>query len=630
MERKVNYKMLTTGLAVMAAGIMAFGGSSVLAEEEAVYTLTVESGAGGSSSIYLSDTSYADEMISEDGRYMGNVIAVTKESYAEGRKVHVRAIPQKGYYFDGWTADTEVELSGRKEATAAVIMPAENVTLTAEFKAYADQEKEASSFLETNGVMWFYNTWFDYKYTDLTLKLDEFKENGINILGFFCPYDGNKELYDGCDPMDWYDVLEQCGTMEDFEALVDAAHERDMKVICYFVNIYIDRESEFFRTAEEQYAAGEYDAKECATFYWMPGTKDNPPAESALPTSKESVFGTTSPAPFLQPFKTKWEWSETAGAWYCSVWLGGGLNFDMPGAQETSMDIEKFWLDKGIDGFTFDVSSDTPKMQDIWIHIPETYTDNDKWIATEKGDNSHAEQFAEYGYNCWFNLADTDQANDYTRVVGNIIGADGNELSLEDDLEITPIDADGLEEAFENSDRAHAMNCWTYAWSPWGDDAEENLEKSSYPTYRDEEKMRVQEAALLAGGGITYGCGMYDQYLTWSDTLRENWGRVLKTVNDNQALLPSADRKRVDTVSDGTSYAMLRTAADGSQTALLIYNLTDEEQTIVVKTEEAGIAEGSGLTDLYNGGSAGIISDAEYEVILPAYGFLMLETQELE
>lgn len=623
----MKQKISTAVVLSLLAGLVLSSSVFVQAQEEekGTYTLTVNSGSGGSSSIYLSDTSFANEMISEDGRYMGDVIAISHDDYEEGQKVHVRAIPQRGYYFDGWTAEGNAELSSSTDATTTVIMPAEDVTLTAEFKSYESQEEKKNSFLDTNGIMWFYNTWFDYKYTDLTAKLDEFKENGINILGFFCPYDGNKELYDGCDPMNWYDVPEQCGTIEDFEKLVDEAHKRDMKVICYFVNIYIDKESEFFKTAEKQYAVGEYDAKECATFYWMPGTKDNPPAESALPTSKESVFGTTSPAPSLQPFKTKWEWSDTAGAWYCNVWLGGGMNFDMPGAQETSMDIEKFWLDKGLDGFTFDVSSDTPKMQDIWVHIPETYTDNDKWIATERGDDTHAEQFERYGYNCWFNLADSDQVNDYTRVVGNILGADGSELSLKEDLGISPTDADGLEQAFTNSDRAHAMNCWTYALSPWGDDAEENLETSSYPSYADDEKMRVQEAALLAGGGITYGCGMYDQYLTWSDTLRENWGKVLKTVSDNKALLPSADRKRVNTVSESTSFAMTRTADDGSQSALLIYNLTNNEQTIKVQTGEAGIKDGISLNDLYNGGNAGIISGEEYEVTLPAYGFQMLE-----
>ena len=626
MKKKITKRIM----ALTLMGSMIIPQSIVFAQEEDTsYMLTMKSSGGGSASIYLSDTSYADEIVSGDGRYMGDVISIKKDSYEEGSTVYVRAIPEPGYYFDGWECSTDVTLSSDTDATTAVTMPGEDITLTAKFAAYSDREKERSSFLDLNGVMWFYNTWFDYKYTDLTAKLDEFKENGINVLGFFCPYAGDKEKYDGCDPLDWYDVPEQCGTLDDFKELVDQAHARDMKVICYFVNIYIDKDSEYFKTAEKQYAAGEYDEKECATFYWAEGTKDEPPAESALPTSKSSVFGTTSPAPFLQPFKTKWEWSETAGAWYCNVWLGGGLNFDMPGAQIAAADAEKFWLDLGMDGFAFDVASPTPSMQDLWVHIPETYTDNDKWLATERGGSVRAEEFSKYGYNCWFNdPTDVDQANDYTRVVGNILGADGKELSLTDDLEVEPIDVDGLEKAFENSDYAHSINCWTYAWSPWGDEAEENLEPHAYPTYKDDETMRVQEAALLAGGGITYGCGMYDQYLTWSDTLRENWGKVLKTVNDNAALLPSADRRRVETVSDDMSYAMIRNAADGSQTSLLVYNLTDKEQTITVETGAAGIGNEAVLRDLYGDTEDRTLSGEEYQVTLPAYGFEMLEVAE--
>lgn len=190
------------------------------------------------------------------------------------------------------------------------------------------------------------------------------------------------------------------------------------------------------------------------------------------------------------------------------------------------------------------------------------------------------------------------------------------------------IDADGLEEALKHSDYAHSKNAWTYAWSPWGDDAEENLKTSTYPVYPNDDVMRVQEAALLAGAGITYGCGMYDQYLTWSDTLKTNWGRVLKTVNDNAALLPSASRTRLATESNETSYAMTRTSKDSSQTALLVYNLSGKEQTVTVNLKDSKIAAGKVLNDLYNGGTAGEVTGSTWQVSLPAYGFQLLSVTD--
>ena len=96
----------------------------------------------------------------------------------------------------------------------------------------------------------------------------------------------------------------------------------------------------------------------------------------------------------------------------------------------------------------------------------------------------------------------------------------------------------------------------THAWSIWGDDPNSNL-------------MRVQEAALLAGSGITYGSAMYDQYIRWSEVLKTNWEKVLQTVNANKALFPAASRTMVPTGTDPKFYAMQRTSEDGAQTAVL-------------------------------------------------------------
>ena len=185
------------------------------------------------------------------------------------------------------------------------------------------------------------------------------------------------------------------------------------------------------------------------------------------------------------------------------------------------------------------------------------------------------------------------------------------------------INADGLEKALQHSDWAHERNCWTYAWSIWHD-AVANLNHSKpYPTYSNDDIMRVQEAALLAGAGITYGCGMYDQYLTWSPTLKSNWGKVLKTINSNTCLLPSASRNRLST-SDQTTYAIKRTSADGSETAILIYNFSNNAQDVSVDLSGSGINTNQTPVDLYNGGNGPAITSSIYTVNLPAYGFKIL------
>lgn len=452
---------------------------------------------------------------------------------------------------------------------------------------------ETNSFLNLNGVMWYYNTWFGNKYSDIMNDLPNLQNNGINIIAFFCPYNGDKNEYDGCDPLDWYNVPPQCGTMLDFKDLVASAHARGMKVICYFVNIYIDSNSDFFHTAELQYAAGKKTAKESATFHWTSNNNDRFPSST--------TFG----AGTRKGFEDRWIYSNTAGAYYASIWNEAALDFNMQGTHNTSIDIEHFWLDVGMDGFMFDVARCEPIMKNLWITIPKNYTTTDKWLCPEVSNISQAQNYYNYGFTCWFNYADNDQLNDY----GRIIKGD--------------INADGLESALANSDWAHERNCWTYAWSIWHDDVANLNHSKPYPTYSNDDVMRVQEAALLAGAGITYGCGMYDQYLTWSPTLKSNWGKVLKIVNSNSCLLPSASRTRLSTANQ-TTYAMKRTSSDGSETAILIYNFSNNAQDVSVDLSGSGIKLNQTPIDLYNGGNGPDITSSNYTVSLPAYGFKIL------
>jgi hypothetical protein len=218
-----------------------------------------------------------------------------------------------------------------------------------------------------------------------------------------------------------------------------------------------------------------------------------------------------------------------------------------------------------------------------------------------------ASTYLKYGLTSWYNYQDDYAVNDYTRVV---TGA---------------IDADGLEAALSNADFARENGCTTRAWSIWGDDRKTNLIPHTYPAYPDDDVMRVQEAALLAGAGIHYGAGMYDQYIRWSTTLRTNWHSVLRTVNSNKALLPSASRKRVPAGSGPNVYAMRRTSADGTQTALLIYNFNGTAADVTLDLTGTGITANQVPKDLYNGGSGPAINGTSYAVSLSAYGFKMLQ-----
>jgi alpha amylase-like protein len=446
------------------------------------------------------------------------------------------------------------------------------------------------AFQSLNGVMWFYSTYFGYKFRDITRDLDKLKSDGIRVLGFFCPYYGDMYTADGCDPLDFYTVPPQNGTIQDWRRLVAAAHLRGMKVVCYFVSIYMDQNSSYFKTAEQKYWNGDLTSREVSSFQWS----DNPAA----------------PLPALvsgPPQVSSWAYSSTADAFYWSLWFGPGFDYDLPGNTAEVARIEKFWLDTGLDGFMWDVGLMNPAFQQYQVDLPTSYTPNAKWLTFERAGSAEASTYQEYGLTSWFNYEDDDTVNDYTRIV---TGA---------------IDADGLETALSNADFARENGCTTHAWSIWGDDRKANLIPHTYPAYPDDDVMRVQEAALLAGAGILYGCGMYDQYIRWSRALRANWNRVLQTVNNNNALLPAANRTRVPAASGPNVYAMQRASTDGTQTALLIYNFNSTASDVTVDLTGTGIVTSQVPEDLYNGGSGPAINGTSYTVNLPAYGFEMLQ-----
>jgi Alpha amylase, catalytic domain/Maltogenic Amylase, C-terminal domain len=476
--------------------------------------------------------------------------------------------------------------SGQHQANAATQQAPAEATLTAQ-----EQNGAAEiAFQDLNGFMWFYNTYFGYKFTDITRDLDDLYRDGIRVLGFFCPYNGDPYTADGCDPLDFYSVPPQNGTIQDWRNLVAEAHKRGMKVVCYFVNIYMDARASYFKTAEQQYWAGDLTLREVSSFHWTQNLFE------PLPTLRSGP-----------PAVSWWAYSPTADAFYWSLWFGPGFDFDLPGNAAEVGRIEEFWLDTGLDGFIWDVGLMDPATQQYQITLPKTYTKNPKWLTLERAGSANASTYLQYGLTSWYNYIDDYAVNDYTRLV---TGA---------------IDANGLEAALSNADFARENGCTTRAWSIWGDGRKANLIPHTYPTYADDDVMRVQEAALLAGAGIHYGCGMYDQYIRWSHTLRANWHRVLQTVNNNKALLPAASRTRVPAGSDPNVYAMRRTSADGTQTALLIYNFTSTAADVTVDLTGTGIATNQVPIDLYNGGTGPAINGPSYTVSLPAYGFAMLQ-----
>jgi glycosidase len=140
----------------------------------------------------------------------------------------------------------------------------------------------------------------------------------------------------GYDVSDHTDVDPLFGDLDDAQALIDAAHDRGLKVIVDYVINHTSDQHPWFRESASSRANPRRD-----WYVWRDGRDGGPP------NNWVSIFG--GPA---------WSLDETTGQWYRHTFLSSqpDLNWRNPEVVEAMMDVARFWLDRGVDGFRVDAA----------------------------------------------------------------------------------------------------------------------------------------------------------------------------------------------------------------------------------------------------------------------------------
>jgi len=164
-------------------------------------------------------------------------------------------------------------------------------------------------------------------------KVDYVEDLGVDVV-WLCPVYDSPNADNGYDIRDYRSIMDEMGTMADWEALLDALHERDIKLVMDLVVNHTSDEHEWFEKSRRE-ADGYEDY-----YHWVEGDPEEPP------NNWESFFG--GPA---------WEYDETREAWYLHLFdvKQPDLNWTNPEVREAVYDAVEFWLEKGIDGFRMDV-----------------------------------------------------------------------------------------------------------------------------------------------------------------------------------------------------------------------------------------------------------------------------------
>jgi maltose alpha-D-glucosyltransferase/alpha-amylase len=168
----------------------------------------------------------------------------------------------------------------------------------------------------------------------LMQKLDYLAELGVDCL-WLMPIYPSPLLDDGYDIADFYSILETYGTIEDFKALLDAAHQRGMRVIADLVLNHTSDQHPWFQSARTSREDPYRD-------YYVWSDTDHRYKEARII--------------FLDTEKSNWAWSEPTGQYYWHRFYSAqpDLNYDNPAVQAEMLQVAKFWLDLGVDGFRAD------------------------------------------------------------------------------------------------------------------------------------------------------------------------------------------------------------------------------------------------------------------------------------
>jgi alpha-glucosidase len=213
--------------------------------------------------------------------------------------------------------------------------------------------------------------------------LDHLASLGVDAL-WINPWYPSPQADAGYDVADYRDIEPAYGTLDDAETLIDAAHERGLKVILDIVPNHTSSEHPWFRAA----LAGDEAAR--ARYHFRAGKG---PDGDEPPNNWRSTFG--GPAWTRVPGEP--------GQWYLHLFAPGqpDLDWDNPEVREEFEDVLRFWFDRGVDGFRIDVAHSLAKADGLPDADPETIDDWSAWHPAWDQDEVHEV------YRGWRRVADS-------------------------------------------------------------------------------------------------------------------------------------------------------------------------------------------------------------------------------
>jgi alpha-glucosidase len=193
-------------------------------------------------------------------------------------------------------------------------------------------------------------------------RLGYLRELGVDAI-WLTPFYPSPGADHGYDVSDFTDVDPLFGTLADFDALVDEAHELGLRVLVDIVPNHTSIEHEWFRNALSD--PGHPDRRR---YMFRPGRDGGPP------NGWTSAFGGSA-----------WELDEGSGEYFLHIFAPEqpDLDWHSETVQRDFEQVLRFWLDRGVDGFRIDVAQALFKDQSLAeVRPPDPPTWHADWVTS--------------------------------------------------------------------------------------------------------------------------------------------------------------------------------------------------------------------------------------------------------
>lgn len=165
-------------------------------------------------------------------------------------------------------------------------------------------------------------------------RIDYIKSLGVDAI-WISPFFKSPMKDFGYDISDYRDIDPLFGNLNDFDELIDQAHDRDIKIIIDQVLSHTSDQHQWFLDSRENQSNDKAD-----WYVWADSKEDG-----TAPNNWLSIFGGGA-----------WQWEPRRGQYYLHNFLTEqpDLNFHNPDVRKAVLDNVEFWLKKGVDGFRLD------------------------------------------------------------------------------------------------------------------------------------------------------------------------------------------------------------------------------------------------------------------------------------